>query len=131
MPKNPVFSPKKNILSDEEMLRLVNILMDLGIIPGTASCKVLAAGELKTALEVTANRFSASAKKAIQDAGGKAFTQFKLNSLQGIADADGVLSCPQIVSYYEELTFYQQFNVLTPLQTANDYFENAVIVSII
>lgn len=31
MPQNPVFSPKKNILSDDEMLRLVRIFMDLGI----------------------------------------------------------------------------------------------------
>jgi len=67
-----------------------SILMELGIISGTASCKVLGAGELKTALEVTANRFSASAKKAILNAGGKAFIQLKLNTLQGIADADSV-----------------------------------------
>ncbi|WMX14807.1 50S ribosomal protein L15 [Aureispira sp. CCB-E] len=65
-------------------------LRELGVISGTASCKVLGAGELKTALEVTANRFSASAKKAILDAGGKAFVELKLNTLQGIADADGV-----------------------------------------
>lgn len=67
-----------------------SVLMELGIISGTAYCKVLATGELKTALEVTANRFSATAKKAILDAGGKAFIQFKLNTLQGIADANGV-----------------------------------------
>ncbi|CAA6815516.1 MAG: LSU ribosomal protein L15p (L27Ae) [uncultured Aureispira sp.] len=67
-----------------------SMLVELGIISGTAYCKVLAAGELKTALEVTANRFSATAKKAILDAGGKAFIQFKLNTLQGIADANGV-----------------------------------------
>lgn len=65
-------------------------LKELGIIAGTVSCKVLGGGELKTALEVTANRFSASAKKAILAAGGKAFIEFKLNTLQGIADADGV-----------------------------------------
>jgi large subunit ribosomal protein L15 len=67
-----------------------SILKDLGIISKTVSCKVLADGELKTALEVTADRFSATAKKAISEAGGKAFIQFKLNTLQGIADADSV-----------------------------------------
>lgn len=66
------------------------VLAELNIVDANNACKVLAGGELKTALEVTANRFSASAKKAILDAGGKAFIQLKLNTLQGIADADNV-----------------------------------------
>lgn len=63
------------------------ILVGLGLLDNVTSCKVLGAGELKVALEVTANRFSSSAKKAIIAAGGKTFIQFKLNTLQGIADA--------------------------------------------
>lgn len=60
-------------------------LKDLGII--TKPFKVLNSGELTKAVEVTANRFSASAKKAILDAGGKAFLAVSLSSLQGAADA--------------------------------------------
>lgn len=66
------------------------ILADLGVISNTDICKVLGGGELKAGLEVTASRFSASAKQAIAAAGGKTFVLFKLNTLQGIADADNV-----------------------------------------
>lgn len=62
--------------------------VDLGILSKTAALKVLGDGELTQALQVTANRFSATAKKAIREAGGKAFIEFKLNVLQGIADAE-------------------------------------------
>lgn len=66
------------------------ILADLNIVNANSPYKVLGSGELKQGLEVTANRFSAAAKKAIVAAGGKAFIQFKLNTLQGIADAANV-----------------------------------------
>ncbi len=55
----------------------------------TASYKVLGGHKFDRAIDVTAHRFSASAKKAITEAGGKAFIAFSLNTLQGIADAAG------------------------------------------
>lgn len=66
------------------------VLEQLGVISKGESYKILGNGELKAGLEVTAHRFSASAKKAIQDAGGKAFLLYKLNTLQGIAHVAGV-----------------------------------------
>ncbi len=60
---------------------------DLNIVGKADAIKVLADGTLTKALEVTAHRFSDSAKKAIVAAGGKAFVELKLNALQGIADA--------------------------------------------
>jgi large subunit ribosomal protein L15 len=62
-------------------------LYALGIIAKNDMYKVLADGELAKALEVSANRFSKSAKEAISKAGGKAFVTFKINQLQGIAEA--------------------------------------------
>jgi large subunit ribosomal protein L15 len=66
------------------------IFADLNIVSKAKTYKVLANGELKIALEVTASRFSAAAKKAILDAGGKAFVEIKLSSLQGIAHSEKV-----------------------------------------
>jgi len=63
-----------------------SILKELGIM--TKPFKVLASGELNNSLEVTAERFSASARKAIEAAGGKTFLQFSLSQLQGIALAE-------------------------------------------
>lgn len=60
-------------------------LNDLGLV--TKPYKVLSGNGIEKAVEVTAARFSASAKKAITEAGGKAYLAFTLNSLQGIADA--------------------------------------------
>lgn len=62
---------------------------ELGVVGKDVSYKVLNTGEVKKALEVTAHRFSASAKKAIQDAGGKTYLLYKLNTLQGIAHVAG------------------------------------------
>ena len=48
-------------------------LIDLGLLKRrNGLVKVLANGELKTAVTVHAHKFSAAAKKAIEDAGGKA-----------------------------------------------------------
>lgn len=66
------------------------ILAELNIVSKANAVKVLANGELKQALQVTAHRFSTAAKKAIVEAGGKAFVELKLSSLQGIADAEKV-----------------------------------------
>jgi large subunit ribosomal protein L15 len=63
-------------------------LNDLGLV--TKPYKVLGGNSIDKAVEVTAARFSSSAKKAITAAGGKAYLSFTLNSLQGIADAAGV-----------------------------------------
>jgi large subunit ribosomal protein L15 len=68
----------------------LDTLISLNIINQKDMIKVLANGELTKALEVTANRFSASAKKAIVDAGGKTFIELKLNQLQGIAHTEKV-----------------------------------------
>ncbi len=65
------------------------VFHDLGVVGKDVSYKVLNTGELTKGLEVTAHRFSSSAKKAIQDAGGKAFLLYKLNTLQGIAHVAG------------------------------------------
>lgn len=64
------------------------ILANLRIVEATELLKVLSDGKLDKAIEITAHRFSASAKKAIVEAGGKAFIEFKLNALQGIALAE-------------------------------------------
>jgi large subunit ribosomal protein L15 len=66
------------------------ILADLNIVSKANSYKVLATGELKQALEVTAHSFSATAKKAILAAGGKAFVEVKLSSIQGVAHIEKV-----------------------------------------
>jgi len=66
------------------------VLASVNAIDSNATLKVLGNGELKSALEVSASRFSESAKKAITEAGGKAFVELKLNAVQGVAHAEGV-----------------------------------------
>ncbi len=66
------------------------VLEQLGVINKGQDYKVLGDGNLTVALQVTANRFSAAAKKAIAEAGGKSFLLYKLNTVQGIAHAAGV-----------------------------------------
>ena len=46
--------------------------VELGLAGKNDLVKILGRGELKTKIEVTANAFTASAKKAIEDNGGKA-----------------------------------------------------------
>lgn len=62
-------------------------LYKLGIISKTEQYKVLATGNLTQGIEISANRFSASAKKAIEAAGGKAYHILKANQVQGIVHA--------------------------------------------
>lgn len=62
-------------------------LYELGIISKTTQYKVLANGELKGALDVSAHRFSGAAKKAIEAAGGNAYHLLKVSQVQGIAHA--------------------------------------------
>lgn len=66
------------------------VLEQLGVINKGQAYKVLGNGTLEAGLQVTAHRFSASAKQAIQEKGGKSFLLFKLNTVQGIAHAAGV-----------------------------------------
>jgi large subunit ribosomal protein L15 len=47
-------------------------LIELGVVGKNDLIKILGRGELKTKLEVTANAFTATAKKAIEDNGGTA-----------------------------------------------------------
>jgi large subunit ribosomal protein L15 len=83
------------------------VLYNLGYIGKFDLTKVLGHGELNIALTVSANRFSASAKVAISNAGGHAMFVFKTNQLQGIALA-GTLETvspkevAQFFSYFEE-----------------------------
>lgn len=61
------------------------VLENLGVIKKGQSYKVLGGGELNGSLQVTAHRFSASAKSAIEQGGGKTFLLYRLNTVQGIA----------------------------------------------
>lgn len=65
------------------------VLEQLGVINKGEAYKILGNGTLDVALQVTAHRFSASAKKAINECGGKSFLLYKLNTIQGIAHAAG------------------------------------------
>lgn len=51
-----------------------NTLMDLGLATKNELVKILGRGELKSKLKVTAHKFTASAKAAIEAAGGEAVT---------------------------------------------------------
>ncbi|MEO6348792.1 MAG: 50S ribosomal protein L15 [Aquaticitalea sp.] len=51
-----------------------NTLMDLGMATKNEMVKILGRGELKSKLKVTAHKFTASAKAAIEAAGGEAVT---------------------------------------------------------
>ena len=51
-----------------------NTLMDLGLATKNDLVKILGRGELKSKLTVTAHKFTASAKAAIEAAGGEAVT---------------------------------------------------------
>jgi large subunit ribosomal protein L15 len=48
--------------------------VDLGLVGKNELLKILGRGELKSKLTVTANKFSASAKAAIEKAGGEVIT---------------------------------------------------------
>ncbi len=51
-----------------------NTLLELGLATKTELVKILGRGELKSKLKVTAHKFTASAKAAIEAAGGEAVT---------------------------------------------------------
>lgn len=51
-----------------------NTLMELGLATKNEMVKILGRGELKSKLKVTAHKFTASAKAAIEAAGGEAVT---------------------------------------------------------
>ena len=63
---------------DELVLRLkasvidVKLLTDYGFASKNDKIKILGRGEFKSKVEITAHAFSASASKAIENAGGKA-----------------------------------------------------------
>lgn len=63
-------------LVEKENLDTINldILIDNGIVGKNDLVKILGGGELKAKLSVEAHKFSASAKKAIEDLGGEAKT---------------------------------------------------------
>lgn len=73
------YSTEYNITAfDAEVLRKV------GSVSKTELFKVLATGSISKPLHVSAHRFSASAKSAIEAAGGKTYYIFKLSQLQGL-----------------------------------------------
>ena len=59
-------------------------------------------GELKLNLEISANRFSTSAKSVITESGSKYFYVLKLNQLQGIAQhgSHDNISSKEISQYF-------------------------------
>ncbi|MBD81071.1 MAG: 50S ribosomal protein L15 [Crocinitomicaceae bacterium] len=63
-------------LVDRKKITEVNkeVLMDNGLVAKNDLVKILGSGELKAKLKVTANAYSVSAKKAIEDNGGEAIT---------------------------------------------------------
>lgn len=61
-----------------------DVLYKNGLVSKSDKYKILANGKLNQALEVSADRFSQTAKKAIVEAGGKCYVIFKLSQIQGI-----------------------------------------------
>ncbi len=80
MPKvgfNNPFGTKYNVINVEDLAgfsKEVNpeSLKEAGLVKGRMPIKILGSGSLKKAVTVKAHKFSASAKKAIEAAGGKA-----------------------------------------------------------
>ena len=84
-----------------------DVLYNMNIISKTDLIKVLGDGEMKSGLEVTAHRYSKSAKAAIAAAGSTAYVLFKSNQLQGIAETGnletvGLNEVIKFFSYVEE-----------------------------
>jgi large subunit ribosomal protein L15 len=63
------------------------VMYELGLIQKGELVKVLGDGQVEKPLQITAHRFSQSAKEALQQAGGKAYFLLKTNQIQGIAHA--------------------------------------------
>lgn len=83
------------------------VLYNLNLVAKTDLIKVLGDGELKSGLEISAHRYSKSAKAAITAAGSTAYVLFKSNQLQGIAEAGnletvGFNEVAQYFNYIEE-----------------------------
>lgn len=83
------------------------VLYKLHIIGKTDLVKVLGNGELKSGLEITAHRYSKTAKAAIAAAGSTAYVLLKSNQLQGIAEVGnfetvGLNEVIKFFSYVEE-----------------------------
>lgn len=89
-------------------------LYELGIIAKNDMYKVLGDGEINKALKVSANRFSKSAKEAIQKAGGTAYVAIKSNQLQGIAEAHNLQSVgpKEIAQYFSHVQEGDAIHVL-------------------
>jgi large subunit ribosomal protein L15 len=64
----------------------ISVLYNLGYISKNDHVKVLGNGNLNHPLEISANRFSDSAKKSIIESGSKFFFVLKSNQIQGIAE---------------------------------------------
>ncbi|NKI33210.1 50S ribosomal protein L15 [Croceivirga thetidis] len=74
----PVNLDKLQALVDNKIVKdevTIETLIDNGIVGKNDLVKILGSGELKSKLKVTADKFSASAKEAIEKAGGEAITQ--------------------------------------------------------
>ncbi|MDW7694989.1 50S ribosomal protein L15 [Flammeovirgaceae bacterium SG7u.111] len=71
-----------NLAKIQELIEKHNIselgleeLVTFGVVAKKDRVKILSSGELSSAVEITAHAFSASAKEAIEKAGGKAITK--------------------------------------------------------
>ena len=72
----PINLEKIQKIADEKGITTfaLETFVELGIISKNGKIKVLGNGELTATVEISANAFSASAKEAIEKAGGKAIT---------------------------------------------------------
>ena len=66
----------QNLFEENKVKKEVSFakLVELGLIGKNELVKILGRGKLKSPLKVSAHKFSASAKKAIEEAGGEAIT---------------------------------------------------------
>ena len=66
----------QNLFEENKVKKEVSFakLVELGLIGKNELVKILGRGKLKSPLKVSAHKFTASAKKAIEDSGGEAIT---------------------------------------------------------
>lgn len=100
-------------LTKEHGLQLIDAatLVKHGILHKGEKFKVLSRGTIEQGVEVIADRFSDSARKAIAAAGGKAYTSVKLNQLQGIAHHRNFKRL-ELKVIYESLQFLKEGDLI-------------------
>jgi large subunit ribosomal protein L15 len=93
----------------------LDTLYKLGYISKNDQVKILGNGSLSLAVNVSANRFSSSAKKAITESGSKAYFVLKSNQLQGIADVATLSSVgpTEIAKYFNYIDESDMIHVIS------------------